>query len=79
MGLREDSIESCDHLKKVFIENYMETCQRPGTKYDQEKLHQTARDPLRSYIKRFSETRNSIPNINDSEAIAAFTRGLHHH
>ena len=26
MGLREDSIESWDDLKKVFVENYMATC-----------------------------------------------------
>jgi hypothetical protein len=27
MSLREDSIESWDDLKKVFIDNYMATCQ----------------------------------------------------
>ena len=27
MGLREDSIESWDDLKKVFVKNYMGTCQ----------------------------------------------------
>ena len=79
MGLREDYIESWDDLKKVFVENYMATCQQPSTKYDLEKLHQTSREPLRSYIRRFSETRNTIPNILDSKAISAFTRGLHHH
>ena len=79
MGLREDSIESWDYLKKVFIENYMATCQQPGTKYDLEKLHQTSREPLQSYIRCFSETRNTILNIRDSEAISSFTRGLHHH
>ena len=79
MGLREDSIESWDDLKKVFVKNYMAMCQQPSTKYDLEKLHQTSREPLRSYIRRFSETRNTIPNIGDNEAISAFTRGLHHH
>ena len=79
MGLGEDSIESWDDLKKVFIENFMATCQQPGTKYDLEKLHPTSREPLRSYIRHFSKTRNTIPNIGDSEAISAFTRGLHHH
>lgn len=79
MSLRPDSIESWDELKKVFIKNYMVTCQQPGMKYDLEKLHQMSGEPLRSYIRRFSKTRNSIPNITDSEAIAAFTRGLHHH
>ena len=39
MGLGEDSIESWDDLKRVFIKNYMATCQQPSTKYDIEKLH----------------------------------------
>ena len=46
MGLGEDSIESWDDLKRVFIENYMATCQQIGTKYDLEKLHQTSKEPL---------------------------------
>ena len=78
-GLREDSIESWDDLKKVFVKNYMATCQQPGTKYDLEKLHQTSGELLRSCIKHFLETRNTIPNIGDSEAISTFIRGLHHH
>ena len=39
MGLGEDSIEYWDDLKRVFIENYMATCQQPSIKYDLEKLH----------------------------------------
>ena len=46
MGQREDSVESWDDLKKVFVKNYMATCQQPGMKYDLEKLHQTSREPL---------------------------------
>jgi hypothetical protein len=74
-----DSIKTWDDLKKVFIENYMATCQQPGTKYDLEKLHQTSGEPLHSFIRCFSEIRNSIPNISDSEAISVFTRGLRYH
>ena len=43
MGLREDSIEYWDDLKKVFIKNCMAMCQQPDMKYDLEKT-------LRSYI-----------------------------
>jgi hypothetical protein len=57
----------------------MATCQQPGTKYDLEKLHQTSREPLHGFIRCFSEIRNSIPNISDSVAISAFTRGLCYH
>ena len=34
---------------------------------------------MRTFIKCFSETRNSILNISDSKAIAAFTKGLLYH
>jgi hypothetical protein len=34
---------------------------------------------LRDYIRHFSETRISIPNINNDEAISVFIRGLRHH
>jgi len=54
----------------------MATCEQPGTKYDLEKLHQSSEESLRDFIRRFSETRNSIPNIIDDEAIASFTKGL---
>jgi hypothetical protein len=57
----------------------MAMCKHPGTKYDLEMLHQTSREPLRSFIRHFLETRNFIPNISDSEAIAAFTKGLLYH
>jgi hypothetical protein len=79
LSLRLDSIGSWEDLKRAFVTNYMATCEHPGTKYDLEKLHQTSREPLRSFIRCFSETRNSIPNISDSEAIAAFTKGHLYH
>ena len=73
LSLREDSIRSWDDLKKVFTKNYMATCEQLGTKYDLENLHQTFGEPLHSFIRPFSERRNSIPNISDSDAITAFT------
>jgi hypothetical protein len=69
------SIRSWDDLKKVFTENYMATCEQPSTKYDLEKLHQTSEESLHDFIMCFSETRNSIPNISDGEAIT-FTKEL---
>ena len=54
----------------------MATCEQPGTKYDLEKLHQSSRESLRDFIRRFLKTRNFIPNITNTEAITAFTKGL---
>ena len=56
----------------------MAMCKQPSTKYDLEKLHQSFEESLRDFIRCFSETRNSVPNITDAEAIAAFTKGLRH-
>ena len=56
----------------------MATSEQLGTNYDLEKLQQTSRDSLHGFIRRFSETRNSIPNISEGEAIDAFTKGLQH-
>jgi hypothetical protein len=79
LSLRLDSIGSWEDLKRAFVANYMAVCEHPGTKYDLEMLHQTSREPLCSFIRHFSETRNFIPNISDSEAIVAFTNGLLYH
>ena len=78
LSLRDDSIRAWDDLKKVFTENYMAIYEHPDTKYNLEKLCQTSRESLRGFIRCFLETRNSIPNISDGEAIAAFTKGLQH-
>jgi hypothetical protein len=56
----------------------MAMCNHPGTKHDLNCIYQRSDEPLRSYIRRFSEVRNSIPNITEAEVIYAFTRGVSH-
>ena len=77
-SLAPDSIGSWEDLKRVFTDNYMATCRRPGTKHDLNRITQKPSELLRSYIRRFSEMRNSIPNITEAEVITTFVRGLHH-
>ena len=77
-SLASDSIRSWEELKKVFTDNYMATCTRPGTKHDLSRINQKPSELLRSYIRRFFEMRNSIPNIMEAEVIIAFIRGLHY-
>ena len=62
-SLALDSIGSWEELKKVFIDNYMATYTRRGTKHDLNRINQKLSELLRSYIRCFSEMRNSIPNI----------------
>ena len=57
----------------------MATCQQPGTKYDLEKVRDYSGEPLREYIRRYLDTRLSIPNISNEEAISAFIKGLCYH
>ena len=77
-SLAPDSIMTWEELKKVFTDNYMATCTRPSTKHDLNCIYQKPSELLRSYIRRFFEMRNSIPNITEAEVITAFIRGLHH-
>ena len=56
----------------------MATCTRLGTKHDLNCIYQKPSELLHSYIRHFSEMRNSIPNITEDEVITAFVRGLHH-
>jgi len=77
-SLALDSIGSWEELKKVFTDNYMATCTWSGTKHDLNCIYQKPSELLRSYIRRFFEMRNSIPNITKAEVITAFIRGLHH-
>ena len=66
-SLASDSIGSWEELKKVFTDNYMATCTRPGTKHDLNCINQKPSELLHSYIRRFSEMRNSIPNIMEAK------------
>ena len=38
-SLALDSIESWEQLKKVFTDNYMATCTRPGTKHNLNRIY----------------------------------------
>ncbi|XP_066333819.1 uncharacterized protein [Miscanthus floridulus] len=77
-SLALDFIGSWEELKKVFTDNYMATCTQSATKHDLNRINQKPSELLHSYIKRFSEMRNSIPNIIEAKVITAFVRGLHH-
>ena len=49
-SLAPDSIRSWEQLKKVFNDNYMAPCTRPGTKHDLNRIYQKPSEPLCSYI-----------------------------
>ena len=49
---------------------------RPGKEDDLHRMKQKTNETLRQYIKRFSQVRNSIPEIAESSVIQAFKAGL---
>ncbi|XP_015697671.1 uncharacterized protein LOC107303416 [Oryza brachyantha] len=75
-GLPKRSIDSWAELRDWFIANFQGTYERPRTKYDLYQVQQRKNESLRAYIKRFSEVRNSIPDIKDDVVIAAFRKGV---
>jgi hypothetical protein len=54
-GLPEDSFDSWEELCQAFIDNFIATCEQPGNKYDLERIRDRKNEPLRDYIRRFSD------------------------
>jgi len=63
-------------LKKIFIDNFQRSNHRPATRHDMRLCKQERGEALRSYIKRFFDTRASIANIADDDVIDCFHNGL---
>ena len=78
LSLPADSIDSWPDLKSKFVENYKATCRQPASKHDLARIFQKPGESLRSYIRHFSELRNSVTNISEVEVVTAFSRGILH-
>jgi len=79
LGLPEDSFDSWEELRQAFIDNFIAICEQPRNKYDLERIRDRKNEPLRDYIRRFSDMCLKIPKISHDEAISAFIKGLHFH
>lgn len=60
----------------MLIDNFKPTCVQPGTKYEFEQIHDSPHEPLRHYVRCFSEVWISIPDMNVTEAVSMFIMGL---
>src|SRR6185436_16173110 len=74
--LRHDSIHSWEDLKKIFIDNFQGSIHCPATRHDLRLCKQERGEALRTYIKRFFDTRATIANIADDDVINRFHNGL---
>jgi len=63
-------------LKKLFIDNFQGTIHCPATCHDLRLCKQERGEALRSYIKRYFDTRATIANIADDDVIDCFHNDL---
>nr|CAD40563.2 OSJNBa0069D17.16 [Oryza sativa Japonica Group]CAE04584.2 OSJNBb0006N15.1 [Oryza sativa Japonica Group] len=75
-GLLRGTIGSRGELRDHFIANFEGTFERPSTHFELYNVIQKPNEPIRDYIRRFSEKRNKISNMTDGNIITAFTKGV---
>jgi hypothetical protein len=71
-SLPNDSIDSWEGLKKVFIDNFQGAISRAGTRHDLAQCKQERNELLRSYTRRFFDVRATIANISEEDIIDCF-------
>ena len=71
-SLARESIHSWDDLKKAFIDNFQGSLHRVATRHTLSMIKQEQGESIRSYVKRFFDTRATIPNIADDDVIDYF-------
>ena len=76
LNLPVGSIYTWEQLCDLLIANFQGTYDRPGKEDDLHRIRQNSNETLRQYIKRFSQVRNSIPEVAESSVIQAFKAGL---
>jgi hypothetical protein len=75
-SLPNDSNDSWEGLKKVFIDNFQGAISRAGTQHDLAQCKQERNELLRSYTRRFFDVRATIANISEEDIIDCFYNGL---
>jgi hypothetical protein len=68
-SLSNNSIDSWERLKKVFIDNLQGAIARAGTRHDLAQCKQERNELLRSYTRCFFDDRATIANISEDDII----------
>jgi hypothetical protein len=69
---QNNSIDSWERLKKVFIDNFLGAIARAGTRHDLVQCKQERNKLLRSYTRCFFNVRATITNISEEDIIDCF-------
>jgi hypothetical protein len=75
-SLNNNSIDSWEQLKKVFIDNFQGAITRAGTRHDLAQCKLECNKLLRSYTRRFFNVRATIANILEEDIIDCFYNGI---
>jgi hypothetical protein len=75
-SLSNNSIDSWERLKKVFIDNFQGAIARAGTRHDLAQCKQERNELLRSYTRRFFDIHATIANISEDDIIDCFYNGI---
>ena len=67
-----ESIYSWEDLKKAFVDNFQGSLDRVATRHALSRIKQEQGESIRSYVKRFFDTRATIPNVKDDDIIDYF-------
>jgi hypothetical protein len=75
-SLSNNSIDSWEQLKNVFIDNFQGAITCVGTRHDLTQCKQERNKLLRSYTRRFFDVQATIANISEEDIINYFYNGL---
>ena len=75
-SLARESIHSWEDLKKEFVDNFQGLLHRVATRHALSMIKQEQGESIRSYVKRFFDTRAAIPNVADDDIIDYFQSGI---
>jgi hypothetical protein len=75
-SLSNNSIDSWERLKKVFIDNFQGATTRVGTRHNIAQCKQERNKLLRSYARRFFNIHATIANILEEDIIDCFYNGI---
>jgi hypothetical protein len=75
-SLSNNTIDSWERLKKVFIDNLQGAIARAGTRHDLAQCKQERNKLLRSYTHLFFDVRATIANILEEDIINCFYNGI---
>jgi hypothetical protein len=75
-SLSNNSIDSWERLKKVFIDHFHGAITHVGTRHDLAQCKQECNKLLRSYTRCFFDVRATIANISDEDIVDCFYNGI---